>query len=65
MRFLEFRLKNHFHKLKLWLSVTIISVAIPANIYFFKVNNRNTRKRGEIFSKLTIKTPGKRQDNFF
>ena len=29
----------------------------PANIYLFKVNNRNTRKRCEIFSKLTIKTP--------
>ena len=27
-----------------------------ANIYLFKVNNRNTRKRCEIFSKLTIKT---------
>ena len=29
----------------------------PANIYLFKVNNRNTRKRCEICSKLTIKTP--------
>ena len=28
----------------------------PAKIYFFKVNNRNTRKRYEICSKLTIKT---------
>ena len=28
-----------------------------ANIYLFKVNNRNTRKRCEISSKLTIKTP--------
>ena len=26
----------------------------PANIYLFKVNNRNTRKRCEIFLKLTI-----------
>ena len=25
--------------------------------YMFKVNNRNTRKRCEIYSKLTIKTP--------
>ena len=31
--------------------------SIPANIYLFKFNNRNTRKRGEIFSKLTIKKP--------
>ena len=29
----------------------------PANIYFFKINNRNTRKSCEICSKLTIKTP--------
>ena len=29
----------------------------PANIYLFKVNNKNTRKRCEIYSKLTIKTP--------
>ena len=33
----------------------------PANIYLFKVNNRNTRKRREICSKLTIKTPKRRQ----
>ena len=30
---------------------------IPANIYLFKVNNGNIRKRCEICSKLTIKTP--------
>ena len=29
----------------------------PAGIYLFKVNNRNTRTRCEICSKLTIKTP--------
>ena len=29
----------------------------PANIYLFKFNNRNTRKRCEMCSKLTIKTP--------
>ena len=28
-----------------------------ANIYLFQVYNRNTRKRCEIYSKLTIKTP--------
>ena len=27
------------------------------NIYLFKVNNGNTRKRCELYSKLTIKTP--------
>ena len=35
--------------------------ALPANIYLLKVNNRNTRKRCEICSKLTIKTPERRQ----
>ena len=29
----------------------------PANIYLLKVSNRNTKKRCEIFSKLTLKTP--------
>ena len=29
----------------------------PANSDLLKVNNKNTRKRSEIFSKLTIKTP--------
>ena len=29
----------------------------PANIYLFKVSDRNTRKRCEIRSKLTVKTP--------
>ena len=36
-------------------------MAHPANIYLFKVNNRNTRKRSEICSKLTTKTPTRRQ----
>ena len=29
----------------------------PAKIYLLKINNRNTRKKCEICSKLTIKTP--------
>ena len=33
----------------------------PANTYLFKVNNRNTRKRYKICSKLKIKTPERRQ----
>ena len=36
--------------------------SVPANIYLFKVNKRNTRKRCEICSKLTIKTPERRQE---
>ena len=34
---------------------------ILVNIHLFKVNNRNTRKRCEMCSKLTIKTPERRQ----
>ena len=35
----------------------ICFVHITAGNYMFKVNNRNTRTRCEISSKLTIKTP--------
>ena len=31
--------------------------SFPADIYLFKVNKRNTKKRCEICSALTIKTP--------
>ena len=34
---------------------------IPPNIHLFKASNRNTRKRCEIYSKLTIKTLERRQ----
>ena len=33
---------------------------ITTNIYLFKINNKNTRKRCETCSKLTIKTPERR-----
>ena len=33
---------------------------IPAGNYMFKVNNRNTRARCEVCSKLIIKIPGRR-----
>ena len=36
-------------------------VTNPAGIYLLKVNNRNTRTRCEICSKLTINTPERRQ----
>ena len=40
----------------------VISIQfIPARNYTFKVNNRNTRTRCDICSKLTIKTPEGRQ----
>ena len=32
------------------------AIAIPANIYLFKVNNRKSREKHELSSKLTIKT---------
>ena len=34
-----------------------MSIEILANLYLLKVDNRNTRKRCEIYSKLTTKTP--------
>ena len=34
---------------------------LPAGIYLLKVNNRNTKTRCEICSKLTIKTQERRQ----
>ena len=34
---------------------------LPVSIYLHKVNNRNTRTRCEIYSKLTIKIPERRQ----
>ena len=37
----------------------------PADIYLFKVNNRNTRTRCEICSKLTIKTTERRLASFW
>ena len=33
----------------------------PANIYLFKINNRNTKKRCEICPKLTLRTPERRE----
>ena len=37
-------------------TIDLFAKSFPANIYLFKVNNRNTWKRSEICSKLTIKT---------
>ena len=33
----------------------------PASIYLFQVNNRKTIQRCEICSKITVKTPERRQ----
>ena len=40
---------------------TDYSYFFPVGNYMFKVNNSNTRTRCEICSKLTIKTPERRQ----
>ena len=40
---------------------TLSTIKKPAKIYLFKGNNRNTIKKYEICSKLTIKTPERRQ----
>ena len=37
-------------------------ISNPVGIYLLKVNNRNTRTRCEICSKLTIKTPERRHN---
>ena len=41
-------------RLQIWQSII---ENYPANIYMFKVNNRNTKKRWKLCSKLTIKIP--------
>ena len=40
--------------------IIIFSRYNPAGNYMFQVNNRNTRTKREICSKLTIKTPERR-----
>ena len=47
-----------------WCGLTT-QVVDPANIYLFNVNNRNTRTRCEICSKLTIKKPERRSGGIF
>ena len=42
-------------------SFAILSNNFPAGNYMFKVKNRNTSKRCEICSKLTIKLPERRK----
>ena len=47
--------------IKLKLNWQFNSLPSPAGIYLLKVNNRNTRSRCEISSKLTITTPERHQ----
>ena len=46
---------------KLYAEYNLRQVDNRSNIYLFKVDNRNTRKRCEICSKLKIKTLEQRQ----
>ena len=41
-----------------------VSMSKPAGKYMFKVDNRNTRTRCEICSKLAVKTPERRHSHF-
>ena len=52
---------NYLPFFKLLLVTTSCNYSYQAGIYLLKVNNRNTRTRCEICSKLTIKTPERRQ----
>ena len=47
--------KNETKPIKIIWFGDFYSMKVPANIYLFKVNNRNTRKTCEIWSKLTKK----------
>ena len=47
-----------------YLSVHKLIRCDPANIYLFKVNSRNTRKRCEMCSKLTVNTIERRSSVF-
>ena len=47
--------KNVVQSAKL-VEICSIPGVTPVGIFMFKVNNRNTRTKCEIFSKLTIKT---------
>ena len=40
-------------------------IILPAGIYMLKVNNKNTRTRCEICSKLTINIPERRRSGIF
>ena len=48
----------------LWVMIFTQEKNSSTNIFLFIVNNRNTRKRCEICSKLTIKTPQRRSTVF-
>ena len=44
----------------LWMPIHMLSINILADIYLLKINNRNTKTKCKIYSKLTIQTPKRR-----
>ena len=54
-----------FYLLSMFALEKTSKISNPVRIYMFKVNNRNTRTRCEIYSKLTIKTPEQRLASFW
>ena len=48
---------SHLTLVLFWRRGKCFISTLPAGIYLLKINNRNTRARCEICSKLTIKTP--------
>ena len=47
-------------QVKVFVSTAVLG--FPAGIYLLKVNNRNTRTKCEICSKLTVKIPERRRE---
>ena len=52
--------RNHNFLHRLSHGIVVLITVYPTNIYLLKVNNRNTRKMCEIYSKLKIKSPERR-----
>ena len=50
-------LHDKLNLFKVDILIDAILIPFPANIYLFKFNNRNTRRRCEVCSKLKIKQP--------
>ena len=57
VEFIPLRDYYHRHTRSLFWELQVWSRWDPTNIYMLKINNQNTRKRREICSKVTIKTP--------
>ena len=65
--FFKIKVQIENHEIKSTISKVLLGITAdnglttdPAGIYLLKVNNRNTRTRREICSKLTINTPERR-----